>query len=55
MIGGSGKDAPLALVGPGFEDIAQWLGLVVFVTVCVLFYRKVVNGSHEAAGVTRER
>ncbi|MBO3275156.1 OPT family oligopeptide transporter [Pseudomonas schmalbachii] len=55
LIGGSGKDAPLALVGPGFEDVAQWLGLAVFVVVCVLFYRKVMNGSHEAAGVTRQR
>ncbi|MCY1272669.1 oligopeptide transporter, OPT family [compost metagenome] len=55
LIGASGKDAPLALVGAGFEDTAQWLGLAVFLVVCVLFYRKVMNGTHEAEGVTRQR
>lgn len=45
VIGTTGTDAPLALVGAGFEDTAQWLGLVVFVTICVLFYRKVLTGT----------
>ncbi|WP_432757794.1 hypothetical protein, partial [Pseudomonas aeruginosa] len=26
----------------GFAGIAQWLGLVVFVAICVLFYRRVL-------------
>ncbi|WP_444436981.1 OPT family oligopeptide transporter [Pseudomonas sp. A6] len=43
LIGTSGKDAPLALVGAGFEDTAQWLGLLVFVVVCVLFHRQVLG------------
>ncbi|MDQ2514956.1 hypothetical protein RBJ06_29790, partial [Pseudomonas aeruginosa] len=34
--------APLALAGAGFAGIAQWLGLVVFVAICVLFYRRVL-------------
>ncbi|MFV3306112.1 OPT family oligopeptide transporter [Pseudomonas sp. NY15181] len=45
IIGTTGKDAPLALVGGSFEDTAQWLGLVVFVAICVLFYRKVLTGT----------
>jgi len=43
IIGLSGKDAPLALVGEGFAPTAEWLGLVVFVLVCVAFYRRVVS------------
>ncbi|MCP8465351.1 oligopeptide transporter, OPT family [Pseudomonas sp. ZM23] len=45
VIGTTGKDAPLALVGAGFEETAQWLGLLVFVAICVLFYRKVLTGT----------
>ncbi|MFZ5961252.1 OPT family oligopeptide transporter [Pseudomonas knackmussii] len=43
LIGTSGKDAPLALVGGGFEETAQWLGLPVFLVICALFYRKVLG------------
>ncbi|WP_160288474.1 OPT family oligopeptide transporter [Pseudomonas knackmussii] len=43
LIGTSGKDAPLALVGGGFEETAQWLGLLVFLVICALFYRKVLG------------
>lgn len=46
VIGLSGKDAPLALVGGGFEATAQWLGLAVFVLVCVGFYRRVLAAAH---------
>ncbi len=42
VIGATGEDAPLALAGGGFAGIAQWLGLVVFVAICVLFYRRVL-------------
>ncbi|HCR1519995.1 TPA: oligopeptide transporter, OPT family [Pseudomonas aeruginosa] len=42
VIGATGEDAPLALAGAGFAGIAQWLGLVVFVAICVLFYRRVL-------------
>jgi len=41
LIAGTGKEAPLALVGEGFEPVAQWLGLAVLVTVCFLFYRRI--------------
>ncbi|WP_354685548.1 OPT family oligopeptide transporter [Cupriavidus necator] len=46
VIGLSGKDAPLALAGAGFEATAQWLGLAVFVLVCVAFYRRVLAAAH---------
>lgn len=42
VIGLSGKEAPLALVGEGFATSAQWLGLAVFVAVCVGFCRRVL-------------
>jgi len=42
IIGASGTAAPLALVGSGFENIANWLGLAVFTVVAILFYRRVV-------------
>ena len=42
IIGLSGKEAPLALVGEGFAATAQWLGLAVFVGVCVGFCRRVL-------------
>ena len=42
VIGLSGKEAPLALVGEGFGTTAQWLGLAVFVLVCVGFSRRVL-------------
>lgn len=45
IIGLSGAPAPLALVGAGFADVAKWLGLVVFVLVCVGFYRRVLGSS----------
>ncbi len=42
VIGLSGKEAPLALVGEDFAATAQWLGLAVFVLVCVGFFRRVL-------------
>jgi len=42
IIGLSGREAPLALVGDGFAATAQWLGLAVFVLVCVGFCRRVL-------------
>jgi len=41
LIAGTGKEAPLALVGEGFEPVAQWLGLAVLASVCILFYRRI--------------
>ncbi|WP_207233645.1 OPT/YSL family transporter [Salinicola tamaricis] len=43
VIGLSGSPAPLALVGAGFAGTAQWLGLAVFVVVCLGFYRRVLR------------
>ncbi|MBM7062483.1 oligopeptide transporter, OPT family [Pseudomonas sp. UL073] len=42
LIGASGQDAPLALVGADFAGTAQWLGLALFLLVCALFYRRVL-------------
>lgn len=42
VIGATGKDAPLALVGESFEGTAQWLGLIVFALVCWAFARRVL-------------
>ncbi len=42
IIGFSGNEAPLALVGDGFETNAQWLGLIVFVLVAIAFARRVL-------------
>jgi len=42
VIGATGKDAPLAIVGASFEGAAQWLGLVVFALVCWAFARRVL-------------
>ena len=42
LIGFSGHDAPLALVGEGFAP-AMWLGLMYFGGLCVFFYRSVLR------------
>ena len=38
VIGASGRQAPLAIVGAGFETAADWLGLAVFLTLAGGFY-----------------
>lgn len=43
IIGATGSEAPLALAGADFAPIAQWLGLIVFVSVALLFYRRVMT------------
>ncbi|EQM65795.1 oligopeptide transporter, OPT family [Pseudomonas tohonis] len=48
LIGGSGKDAPLALAGVGFASTAEWLGLVIFVIVCVGFCRHVLRSQRSS-------
>lgn len=42
LIGFSGKDAPLALVGEHFAP-AMWLGLAFFAGLCSFFYRRVLR------------
>ena len=42
IIGATGTDAPLAIVGASFEGAAQWLGLIVFALVCWAFARRVL-------------
>ena len=42
LIGFSGKDAPLALVGDHFAP-AMWLGLACFTGLCVFFYKRVLS------------
>lgn len=43
IIGGTGMNTPLAMVGDEFEATASYLGLSVFVLVAVLFWRRVVR------------
>lgn len=43
IIGSTGSDAPLAIVGASFEGTAQWLGLIVFALVCWAFARRVLS------------
>ncbi|MBS5935708.1 MAG: oligopeptide transporter, OPT family [Veillonella sp.] len=38
-----GSEAPLQLVGKGFEDTAEWLGLIVFVAVAIGLVRLVLG------------
>ncbi|MVW71820.1 OPT family oligopeptide transporter [Bordetella sp. 15P40C-2] len=42
IIGATGNEAPLALLGADFASVAEWLGLAVFAAVAVWFYRRVV-------------
>jgi putative OPT family oligopeptide transporter len=42
VIGFSGRDAPLALVGADFDATARWFGLAVFALVAVMFARRVL-------------
>jgi putative OPT family oligopeptide transporter len=48
IIGASGSEAPLALVGPGFATVASWLGLAVFLGVAFLFGRRILAGASRA-------
>ena len=43
IIGVSGNQAPLAVVGPGFDATAEWLGLAAFIAVCAGIYRRVLD------------
>ena len=42
LIGFSGKDAPLAIVGADFAP-AMWLGLLCFAALCAFFYKRVLS------------
>ncbi|MHB1506380.1 MAG: hypothetical protein ACYCVA_06780, partial [Sulfobacillus sp.] len=46
----SGKDAPLALVGPGFAHAAVWIGGAAFVLVMVAMYAWLFKLGRRAAG-----
>ncbi len=43
VIGASGSQVPLAVVGGGFSPIADWITLAVFATVAVWFARRVTR------------
>lgn len=52
-----GSEAPLQLVGKGFEDTAEWLGLIVFVAVAIGLVRLVLGqkfDSQEAQAMKAE-
>ena len=41
IIGATGNQAPLSVVGADFEATAAWLGLAAFLLVCAGFYGRV--------------
>jgi putative OPT family oligopeptide transporter len=43
LIGFTGNGAPLALVGNAFGVASQWLGLIVFIGICVWLARRVLS------------
>ncbi len=43
VIGGTGRDNALAVVGPGFAGTATWLGAVAFALVCAGFARAILR------------
>ena len=43
MIGATGNQAPLSVVGADFEGTAVWLGLAAFLLVCAGFYGRVAR------------
>ncbi len=43
-----GSDSPLALVGKDFARTADWLGLLVFIGMIVMFIRRIINVKFEA-------
>jgi putative OPT family oligopeptide transporter len=45
VIGATGRDDPLALVGAGFAPAAQWLGLAVFALVIAWFVRRLLKAA----------
>jgi len=47
IIGFTGNDSPLALVGASFENTAQWLGLIVFAAVAWVFSRRVLTARRQ--------
>ncbi|ODP33658.1 OPT family oligopeptide transporter [Pandoraea sp. ISTKB] len=42
VVGFTGSDAPLALVGSSFAPTSEWLALIVFVGICVVIVRRVL-------------
>jgi putative OPT family oligopeptide transporter len=44
IIGATGSQTPIALVGPDFAPMAEWLGLGAFVLACYGVYRYVLAG-----------
>ena len=43
LIGVTGSQTPLALVGESFDTAAQWLGLMVFIGICIWLARRVLR------------
>ncbi len=43
VIGFSGEEAPLAIVGADFAGIASWLGLAYFICLCIFFYKSMLR------------
>lgn len=42
VVGFTGEDAPLAIVGKGFAGTSEWLALIVFAAICLMIVRRVL-------------
>jgi Zn-dependent protease with chaperone function len=45
LIVASGKAAPLAIVGPDFAPVAQWVGMALLIVIVAVIYRWVSRQS----------
>ena len=45
VVGFTGSDAPLAIVGSGFAPTSEWLALAVFAGICVVIVRRVLSAT----------
>ncbi|VVE68631.1 oligopeptide transporter, OPT family [Pandoraea anapnoica] len=48
VVGFSGSDAPLAIVGSSFAPTSEWLALLVFAGICVAIVRRVLSATRSA-------
>ncbi len=48
VVGFTGSDAPLAIVGSSFAPTSEWLALLVFAGICVVIVRRVLSTTRPA-------
>ncbi|BET13479.1 oligopeptide transporter, OPT family [Pandoraea sputorum] len=48
VVGFTGSDAPLAIVGSSFAPTSEWLALLVFAGICIVIVRRVLSTTRSA-------